>query len=530
MQIDHKGLWQKLSLYSVLTLCGLTVACGGIPSGYLPPATALKTSNPLVAQYVIQSPCTGQAMVEFGPDTSYGRSTSWYPVAGNYQKSTILVAGMKASSSYHMRAQVKCFDHMSTTSDLTFATGALPSLPFPKTTVTRPNPSLSSMEAPGIELINVPFASIPAVFSDRDGNVIWYYDVGQGADAFPFKILPNGHIMLNLVTPSTSVIREIDLAGNIIRQTDISTLRQKLEGAGYDFASTVGGFHHDILPLPNGHLIVLVDDSKNFTDLPGYPGTTTVQGDAVVDLDANFNPVWAWNSFDAADQGSLDINRHLNGLPDWTHANALVYSPFDGNILISMRHQSWILKLDYQNGTGSGRVLWHLGNQGDFALAQDPTNIQPWLWFSFQHFPSLVSQNGQQTTLAVWDNGDDRLLNTSGEECVDPNSGSPFPSCYARPTIFQVDESAMVANLTFGPTLPFYSVWGGAINQLPNGNVEFDANDPQFPPSADIGSEVQEVTQTTNPQLIWKMDFTAPSFAYRAYRVPSLYPGVTWQN
>jgi len=35
---------------------------------------------------------------------------------------------------------------------------------------------------------------------------------------------------------------------------------------------------------------------------------------------------------------------------------------------------------------------------------------------------------------------------------------------------------------------------------------------------------------TTTPQIIWKMDIAAvPLYAYRAYRVPSLYPGVTWQ-
>src|SRR5205823_6604905 len=99
----------------------------------------------------------------------------------------ILVAGMKAATTYHMRSEVQCFNKTYTGSDLTFSTGALPSLPFPVTTVTRPNPALNSMENPGVELINVPFSSVPAVFTDRDGNVIWYYDVGQGNRAFPFK-------------------------------------------------------------------------------------------------------------------------------------------------------------------------------------------------------------------------------------------------------------------------------------------------------------------------------------------------------
>jgi arylsulfate sulfotransferase len=241
-----------------------------------------------------------------------------------------------------------------------------------------------------------------------------------------------------------------------------------------------------------------------------------VQGDAIIDLDSDWNPVWAWNSFD-----HLDVNRHLFGLPDWTHANAVIYSPNDGNILVSMRHQSWILKLDYDNGAGSGKILWRLGYQGDFALAQgdDPT-----LWFSFQHFPSMISQVGSQTTLAIWDNGDFRPLDTSGTTCKLPGP----PDCYSRATIFQVDENSMIANLVWQDLPGYFSVWGGSVNQLSNGNVEFDFNAPLNPPSPNVASEVQEVTQTDTPQVIWKMDIPLPMFAYRAYRVPSLYPGVTW--
>jgi len=73
-------------------------------------------------------------------------------------------------------------------------------------------------------------------------------------------------------------------------------------------------------------------------------------------------------------------------------------------------------------------------------------------------------------------------------------------------------------------------VWGGSINQLSNGNVEFDANALAVPPTRNLASEVQEVTQSSTPQVVWKMDLTsATQDAYRAYRVPSLYPGVTWQ-
>lgn len=505
------------------------LACGGSSSTSSAVLESVApTHNPLVAQYTIASACAGQAMVEFGPDTSYGRSTAWYPVLGSYLRSTILVAGMRASTTYHMRSQVQCNADagMVMSADTTFTTGALPSLAFPALTVTRPNPSSASPENPGVEMITVPVANTPALFTDRDANPIWYYDVGQGNFLFTMKLLPNGHVILSITEPKYSLLREVDLAGNTIREMNILSLEQKTLAAGYDFVPS--GFHHDVLPLANGHLIVLVNCFQNFTDLPGYPGTIPVQGDAIIDLDQNWNPVWSWNSFDY-----LDVNRHLapvltaDGVLDWTHSNALVYSPSDGNILISMRHQSWILKVDYNNGAGTGRVLWRLGYQGDFALTQDsvPTD-DPSLWFSFQHFPILLSQNGSQTNLGIWDNGDNRVLSTSGAECVNPLLGTP--ACYSRATLFQVDESAMVANLTWADMQTPYSIWGGSINQLTNGNVEFDLNAPVIPPAPNVASQIQEVTQTSTPQVVWQMDIATPWFAYRAYRVPSLYNGVTW--
>lgn len=512
---------KKLWIFSASVLLALPSAfltgCGS--SGFNPPSLEggpLATQNPLVAQYAIASSCAGQAMVEFGPDTSYGRQTAWYPVPGSYQKTTILVAGMRASTTYHMRSQLQCVGNMLTSADSAFTTGPLPASPItPSLQVSRPNPALSSLESPGVELMDlVPFgapsAEMAAFVTDRDGNPIWYYPLPNGYYPDPIKLLTNGHMLVNIQTSTTSILREVDLAGNTIRELEMGTLRNRMQAAGFDFVPSVS--HHDFLPLDNGHLIILVDLTKSFTDLPGYPGTTLVLGDGLIDLDPNWNPVWAWNSFDY-----LDVNRHLNGLPDWTHSNALVYSASDGNLLLSMRHQSWILKIDYNNGTGSGNVLWRLGYQGDFALAQGD---DPSLWFSFQHFPSIISQSGSQTMMAIWDNGNYRVAD-SGATCG--------VTCYSRATVFQIDESAKVANLLWSDLPGYFGTWGGSINQLPNGNIEFDANSLFSPPSPNIASEVQEVTQTASPEIIWKMDIGIPMFAYRAFRIPSLYPGVTWQ-
>lgn len=513
-------LWLLISI-----LCTLTVACGGGNSSTpsVTRASVASTQNPLVAQVSVVSSCNGTAIVEFGPDTTYGRVTAAYPVQAGSSGVNILVAGMRASTAYHMLPSVQCDGSTVPYHDLVFQTGPLPSLPFPSMTVARPSPSTSSPENPGIEMMDViaPTANeMQAYFTDRDGNPIWYYDVGpSGYYPETLKVLPNGDLILSITSPpANSTLREVDLAGNTVREMSMTVLAQKMQAAGFDFIPQ--NYHHDVLALDNGHLIVLVNFTQAFTDLAGYPGTTNVIGDGLIDLDTNWNPVWAWNSFDY-----LDVNRHLNGLPDWTHSNAVIYDPSDGNLMMSMRHQSWVLKIDYNNGTGSGNLLWHLGYQGDFTLSVNgvPTT-DPTQWFSFQHFPTIASQSGGQTTLAIWDNGDFRATDDIGTLCGYPNT----PPCFSRATLFQIDEATMSTNLVWDNLPGFYGFWGGSINQLENGNVEFDCN--ALTTSTTTASEVQEVTQGSTPQIVWKMDFAFGSNAYRAYRVPSLYPGVTWQN
>jgi arylsulfate sulfotransferase len=512
------------ALFSAVLITLLTLGCGTGPNDTGTTGSVGTTQNPLVAKYVVPTSQAGAtAWVEFGTDTTYGRQTSsTAPTTNSGSPITILVAGMRPSTTYHMRAHVDYHGGSWVDQDQTFTTGPMPSQglaaptftnPFPPgLTVTRPTPGLSPQ--PGVEYVDVVGPAntpvLEAFVTDLDGKIIWYYDPGPNLSAVPWKPLPNGNIGVIVSSGAGSQLVETDLAGNTIRQLTTSTLNQKLAAKGYSIS--IANFHHEILSLPNGHWIVLANTTKPYTNLPGYPGTTEVLGDFVIDLDPNWNPVWVWSSFD-----HLDINRHPLFFPDWTHSNALVYLP-DGNLLLSMRHQSWVLKLDYENGTGSGDILWRLGYQGDFTLTQgDPTQ-----WFFAQHFPSLVASNGSQLTLAVMDNGDDRVVDAGG--ICNPYF-SPNP-CYSRAATFDVDQDAKSATLTwhYDPA-GVYSYWGGSIFQLENKDVEFDMTDPFNTPS----SRVMEIAPGDSQQVVWQLDISGGN-AYRAYRIPSLYPGVKWQQ
>ena len=82
----------------------------------------------------------------------------------------------------------------------------------------------------------------------------------------------------------------------------------------------------------------------------------------------------------------------------------------------------------------------------------------------------------------------------------------------------------MTATLTFHQILPtpLYNDFGGNAETLANGNVEYDLCG-LVPES----SQVFEVTDQPNPQTVWNLTL-ASNWAYRAYRLPSLYPGVQW--
>jgi hypothetical protein len=315
--------------------------------------------------------------------------------------------------------------------------------------------------------------------------------------------MQNGHFIID-----DGPLQEIDLAGNVIRNLTPAQVNQSLQANNYNFS--ISDFHHDVVVLPNGHWITLANTSKKFTNLPGYPGVTDVLGDALIDVDLDGNVTWAWSDFD-----HLDVNRHLMGLPDWTHSNAIIYTA-DGNLMVSMRNQSWILKIDYENGLGTGNILWKLGGNGDFNLAGgDPSD-----WFYAQHDPGVVTEEGAQTTFAIWDNGNLRM-DASGATC----GVGAGPACYSRATVFQIDETAKTASLLWDYLPGLYSYWGGSIGQLSNGNIEFDLCDP-----FDIGaSQVMEVTQTDSPQVVWQLNISGGN-AYRAFRLPSLYPGIAWQQ
>jgi arylsulfate sulfotransferase len=499
---------------------------------YVVPAGALaSTGNGQVASYTVSLPAGAAVSAQFGTTASYGLNTWSVPAPTGGGSTQLLIAGMLANTIYHIQATVSLPGGLSLTDvDHPFSTTqSLPSFPTIKATPTSYTPQ------PGVEFLDR--ENTGAYITDLDGNYLWGYPlVNTTSDDYlhPFKLLADGNLLIELgpdssnalngIVPPTGTafeVREVDYTNTIVRDLSMATLQANLNASGYLNSEgnqiTLSDIHHDVtVNSTTGHWILIANIFKYFTGLTGYPKGVTALGDVLIDVDPNNNFAvdWVWNEFD-----HLDISRQPMGFPDWTHTNAIVYSPDDHNILVSIRHQNWVLKLDYNDAAGDGTILWHLGYQGDFTLTNG-SGTQDWQYA--QHQPSFTTPNTTGVFgLVLMDNGNDRAF-PAGFTC--PVALTQNSCLYSRAPIFTIDENAMTATLSHAGITAPYSSYGGNAELLDNGDIEADYC------GVSGGSVIQETTPGDSPQVVLTLTTPNNTVLYRAHRVLSPYPGVTWSS
>jgi hypothetical protein len=273
--------------------------------------------------------------------------------------------------------------------------------------------------------------------------------------------------------PSQQIFREFDLTGATLAETNAARVSEQLTDRGMH---PINSFHHDAIKLPDGKYLVMAGSERIMNDVQG-PGPVDILGDTILVLDANLQVVWAWDAFDHLDPHRAAILGESCTFPatvacsnfylastanDWLHGNALQLTP-DGNILYSVRHQDWIVKIDYRNGGGTGDILWRMGVDGDFQISSP--SVSP--WFSHQHDPNFLMDN---QTLLVFDNGNTRISNLGGGN--------------SRAQILHVDEASRQVTVATETDLGVNSSALGTAESLPSGGFHFAAGfipDPDAP-------------------------------------------------
>jgi hypothetical protein len=462
------------------------------------------TSNPLVALYSAPPCGTGTIVAQFAIATqSNWQSTNSKPCSAT-ASSNFYIAGMLAATNYKMRHVVYNGSQATASAPVLFTTGAI-SQTLPTFQLPTPATQQSSLAERVVlhsilDVANVK-VTLP-VATDIFGRVIWYYNGMYGVPSALFYITRpvDGGTMLGLSSccgGADYTLLEIDLAGNAVRQTMMSTINRQLAQLGYE---TVKGIHHEAVRFPNGQTLLI-----GMLEHTGPPDTL---GDMIIALDPNFQVVWAWNSFDHMDQsrgpllgetcaisyGALCPAQSLSAV-DWLHSNSISYSPDDHNLIVSMRHQDWVVKIDYQDGQGSGNVIWRLGWQGDFTFA-GIADLYP--WFSHQH--DVDWQPGSDL-VTVFDNGNTRCAVTS--------------SCMSRGQVWQLDEENHIATLQVNDYLGVYSDRHGSAQILSNGNYFFSAD------YVEPWVVANHVEITPSGSAVY--DLVTLGSEYRTFRMKSLY-------
>jgi len=535
-------------------------------TGNMPVVVA--TANPLVALFSAPSCPIGSKMrVNFQPASKIVPVTrTSYARCQPPSTMTFEIAGMYPNTKYYMSSETRYGGNNIDGPTVTFTTATIPvNVPIPPFTVDIPSSSKTDTGDSVLLQNLLQFDAIPvypAVATDLSGNIIWYYFPNQSF--FLTRPLGDG-TMLTLedgpawspLTTTLQFLRQIDLAGNIVHETNIGALSAQLVAMGASDAqmcntitspavgsTCMGTFHHDaIQTLPNGGTAVLADIEKIFP--AGTQGDTTglpvdIIGDIIIVLDGNWNVVWYFDSFQhAGGAPQLDINRpavlgetclsFTPGCPplfllgagiashahDWLHANALYYSPLGRDILFSTRHQDWVMKVDFQNARGTGDILWRLGPCGDFTF--NNLNNDPWPWFSHQHDFGLENHGAGPAT--VFDNGNTRYSPPGRSTgCM-----SGLGTGSSRGMAFVIDERTLQVTPVLSVNMGVQSFADGSAQLLSDGNYFFLASDVFYPGTVSFVSYNDEILPTagtlTGTQVL---NIQAPQ-NYRAWRMQSLY-------
>ncbi len=461
------------------------------------PAIA-RTQHPLIFVYGAPACPVGARMkVAIRDPEGTQHSTPFQPCRIN-ETLNFVIAGMRPATEYTVRHVLLDGSRTAAGPELKMVTGNVD----PITTYTVVTPPPQPVQA-GV-LLQSPLAQF-MVATDLTGRMVWYYqgEIETLTRGYPGGTF-TGFTQHAQGEDSEQLVGEFDLMGITTRVTNAARINEQLAAMG---KRPITGFHHEAARLPGGRFLALANTEQMLSNVQQAQSPVDVLGDMILVLDQDMQVEWVWDAFEHMDVDRTAVLRETctptgGGCPpfrlatranDWLHSNSVQLMP-DGNLLVSVRHQDWLVKIDYRNGKGDGHVIWRLGKDGDFAMEPADSNG----WFSHQHDAAV--ERGNSNRIMLFDNGNTRRAE-DGE-------------AHSRGQVWELDEFNRKAALVFNADLGSYSSALGTAQRLPNGNYHFDLGfvTPALSESVEVDGWAQPV---------YRLRIGAPM--YRTFRLRDIY-------
>ncbi|MBX2801988.1 MAG: aryl-sulfate sulfotransferase [Myxococcales bacterium] len=438
-----------------MTTLALVIACAPSVQVVEPPRLEEQEGVPLARLLTVTTDAPSQLEVVATADDERFR-VRWPEVRTDHE---VALLGLKADRTWTV--DVRLLDTLGRTTEagqLTVQTIPVPEEDFGIVDVRAHDPERAE---PGYRLANV-----RGIGDDGfDMLVAWDIDDLEVAwlavdDGFSdVRMTPEGTLV---GIRSSTVPSEVDFLRRVIRRWSPDST------APDSIVLEANGAHHELYPFGDGSFLSL---TNYLHTSPAYPDSYDLdaavyrQADLttsrVIRFAADGSLIWDFPLADVLDDsrigfGSLETT--LNGL-DWTHANAVIPDP-DGGVLVSLRHQDAVIKLDE-----TGQLVWILGDPAGWSDAHAPYLLEMTgggRWHYHAHAPAFDADG----LLLLFDN------HNHGRTPYEAGSSTDWAS---RVVAYRIDEATMTVEeaWSYHPPGPEMQVsrMGDADPLLQTGNV-----------------------------------------------------------
>ncbi len=407
-------------------------------------------------------------------------------------------------------------------SSIHFPTGVRPKY-LPQIRVTYA--SVQRME-PGLTLFNLirwennkpdtDFGAIVAI--DHEGKLRWSYQAPHLI--FIVRQLANGNLLYGYGNRTDGLI-EIDLLGNIVRRWDAANLGRTV--ADNSIPVAVDSLHHDVYPIDSETFLALttnLHEMQPYYD-PSYHSRQRIPkaniiADQVIEIKTDGTIVHRWPLFDLLDPRRIGYGSLHNfwdsrgyehvegGTFDWSHSNSVTYDSTDNSIIISVRHQDAVIKIDRV----TGELVWILGNPRNWKGKHARKLLKPIgrpHWPYHQHAVEMTPHG----TLLMFDNGNYQAMPFSQKLPANENQ--------SRVVEFRVNTGDMTVEQVWeysgAKDDQFYSTFLSDADWLPStGNVlitsggEIRGEDGEQTDAVPGVRQWAEIFEVTHPNRDTKLD------------------------